>query len=161
MAYLTVAEFKTRALIPSEYVDAVELAQPGFTLSRLESATAWIDGRLKKRYAVPFSSPYPEMVLAWVTAIVTVEVMIRRGVNPDDRQFDDMREESTRAREEITEAANSETGLFDLPLRSDTTTSGISRGGTFCYSERSPYVGFDVQGGAGRREDENGTGTTS
>jgi hypothetical protein len=53
----------------------------------------------------------------------------------------------------LKEAADAKDGLIDLPLRADTTASGISRGGPLAYTETSPYAWTDVQAETGRSED--------
>lgn len=159
MAYLTTSEFKTRSLIPSGYVDDIESVDSGWTLIQLEEASAWIDSRLRKRYAAPFASPYPVAVLSWLTKLVTVRCYLKRGVEATDEQFVSIQQDAMDAKAEIKEAADSNVGLFDLPLRSDTTATGIDRSGPFSYSEQSPYVGFSRQARTGRTEDGNGSGS--
>lgn len=159
MAYLTTSEFKTRSLIPSGYVDDIESVDSGWTLIQLEEASAWIDSRLRKRYAAPFTSPYPVAVLSWLTKLVTVRCYLKRGVEATDEQFVSIQQDAMDAKAEIKEAADSNVGLFDLPLRSDTTATGIDRSGPFSYSEQSPYVGFSRQARTGRTEDGNGSGS--
>ena len=45
---------------PGGLVDALEAVDAGLDrLIQLEEWSAWIDSRLRKRYAVPFSEPYP------------------------------------------------------------------------------------------------------
>ena len=56
--------------------------------------------------------------------------------------------EAERAREQMKEAADSEIGLYDLPLLNDVTTDGISKGGPLGYSEQSPYSWTDEQADA-------------
>ena len=159
MAYLTTSEFKTRSLIPSGYVDDIESVDSGWTLIQLEEASAWIDSRLRKRYAAPFTSPCPVAVLSWLTKLVTVRCYLKRGVEATDEQFVSIQQDAMDAKAEIKEAADSNVGLFDLPLRSDTTATGIDRSGPFSYSEQSPYVGFSRQARTGRTEDGNGSGS--
>lgn len=159
MAYLTTSEFKTRSLIPSGYVDDIEAVDDGWTLIQLEEASAWIDSRLRKRYAAPFTSPYPVAVLSWLTKLVTVRCYLKRGVEATDEQFVSIQQDAMDAKAEIKEAADSNVGLFDLPLRSDTTATGIDRSGPWSYSEQSPYVGFSRQARTGRTEDGNGSGS--
>ena len=84
---------------------------------------------------------------------------LKRGVDPSDQQFSEIREDATKAEKEIEEAANSHDGLFDLPLLDSEKTSGISKGGPRVYSEASPYVFMDVQRDAGRGEDDSRRGT--
>ena len=131
----------------------------GWTLIQLEEASAWIDSRLRKRYAAPFSAPYPVQVLSWLTRLVTVRCNLKRGVDATDVQYSSIQQDAADAKAEILDASNGDAGLFDLPLRSDTTATGISKGGPFGYSEQSPYVGFTMQARTGREEDRNGRGT--
>lgn len=140
-------------------MDSIEALQPGWTLNQLELESAWIDARLRKRYDAPFSTPYPIAVLGWLTAIVTNAVMLRRGVNSQDEQYTNISEREKTAREEIKEAADSEKGLFDLPLRADTNKTGITKNAPLCYTETSPYVNIDIQADIGRQEDADRYGT--
>lgn len=159
MPYLDKAAFAILTVMPAESVDAIEMVAPGWIDGQLTYWSGWIDSRLRKRYAAPFSAPYPEAVTGWLARIVTVRCFLRRGVDPTDLQFEEIKADADRAMEEIKEAADSNEGLFDLPLRADTTASGISRGGPFGYSEQSPYVWTDGQAETGRNEDRNGGGT--
>jgi len=158
-AYLTVAEFKTRTVMPGAYVDELESAAPGFLAAMLADQSSWIDDRLRKRYAVPFAAPYPTTVQRWLVRLGTVEAYLRRGWGAQDEQAQMIQAQAGDARDEVREAANSETGLFDLPLRADTTDSGIARSGPLVYSEQSPYVYNDRQVDVGRQEDQNRGGT--
>lgn len=145
-AYLTLALWKARTKMASADVDDLEGREPGkidsFLLARSERA---LNARLRKRYAAPFVAPYPEAVLSWLTDLVTFDAFMLRGFNPSSMQDQLVADEAKRAEAEILEAANSDVGLFDLPLRQDTTTSGIARGGPFGYAEASPYAWIDRQ----------------
>lgn len=143
--YLDVDGFRLRTAMPLEDVDDLEQRFPGFLAARLAVASSEITSRLRKRYSAPFAAPVPEVVLGWLVALVTPVAYLRRGVNPADEQFASIVEEAKLAREQMKEAADAEEGLFDLPLRADTTTSGISQGGPMVYSEASPYEWTDVQ----------------
>lgn len=158
MAYLTVAQFRTESLMPGVQVDALEAEHAGFLEARLARRSDAIDARLRKRYAAPFASPVPGKVIEWLLAGVTLAAYLKLGVDPLDAQIADIKEAATTADAELLEAANSETGLFDLPLRADTTATGISKGGPMSYSEASPYVHNDVRGTAGKADDERGRG---
>lgn len=157
--YLDIDGFRDLTTMPSAAVDELEIVAPGFLEKQLEAWSAWLDSRLSKRYAAPFSAPYPIAVRMWLARIVTPRAFQRRGVDATDEQYIDIRDDAKAAEAEVLEAANSETGLFDLPLRADTSASGISKGGPFVYSEQSPYVGFDEQRRTGRNEDRSGGGT--
>jgi hypothetical protein len=160
LSYLTLAEYKLLSLLPAEFVDGVEDVEPGWVLAQLTQVSRLeIDGRLRKRYAVPFEAPVPEAVKAWVARIVDVRLMVRRGVDPQDVQFDLVREDATNAKAELKEAANGQDGLYELPLRADTADSGIVKGAPRSYSEASPYVWTSRQARRGRGEDAAGEGT--
>jgi len=145
MGYLTVSEFKSLTIAPAAYVDAIEAAEAGWTLAQLNSLSGWIDGRLRKRYAAPFTAPVPETVRQWLAALVTHVVYLKRGVDPTDREMGNVVAWRDEARAEIKEAADSKDGLFDLPLRADTTTTGIVKGAPLGYAEASPYTWSKLQ----------------
>jgi hypothetical protein len=145
MPYLSFAEFKDRTVMPPTDVDALHAAYPTFFATRITSLSAHLDSRLRKRYAVPFADPTPEAVKAWLTALLTLDAYLRRGVNATDEQFVEIVKAADSTKLEIKEAADSETGLFDLPLRADTTETGIVQGSPFGYAEPDPYAWLDVQ----------------
>lgn len=158
-AYLTLSEFKSRTVMPGEYVTAIERQDSGWTATRLEVNSAEIDARLSKRYAVPFGSPPPIAIQRWLTAITTLECYLKRGFDPTDKQGALYVQHRDEALAEVKEAANAVDGLFELPLRADTSASGISKGFPKAYSEQSPYVWMDGQRATGVNEDDSGTGT--
>lgn len=149
----TVEDFRTRTVMPSGDVDELEARDPGFLAARLVRELSWIHSVLKKRYAVPFAEPIPEIVLGWLTDLVTHAAYQRRGYNPGSAQDGEFKEAAERARAEIKEAADSDKGLFDLPLREDgPSASGISKGGPLGYAEQSPYTWTDRQAEVARGE---------
>lgn len=165
LPYLTLSTFKVRTLMAPMEVDYVEQDSPGFVEARIAIRTSWIHQRLRKRYGntMPFGSAVPgqdvpEIILGWLTAMVTWEVLRRRGVNPQDPGVQTFLDDFTTAEAECKEAADSETGLFDLPITETATSdggSGVSTGGPLGYSEQSPYVWMSKQRAAGAREDGN------
>lgn len=158
--YITFDEYKLRTLLPSSYVDLVEAEAPGFVDAQIAMVSSLdIDGRLRKRYAAPFAEPVPEAVKAWTTRLVDIRVLRKRGSDPQDPDVASVIEDAVAAKAELLEAANGETGLWDLPLRDNTSATGIVSPQTRGYSENSPYVGFSKQASAGREEDSNGEGT--
>lgn len=144
-SYLDLAGFRSRTIMPSPDVDEVELVEPGFITRALEARSAWINAQLDRRYVTPFAAPYPETVLDWLTRLVTPLVYNKRGINRSDSQFEEIKEQAKTVGEELADAANSATGRFDLPLRSDTEVSAVARGGPLVYAEASPYTFADVQ----------------
>jgi hypothetical protein len=145
MAYLDLAGFRARTTMPGGDVDRLEAASPGWILQKLISNSAEIDARLAKRFDVPFSVPYPEIVQDWLERIVTPRVYVKRGVNPSDEQFQMLQADAEAVWKAIAEAADSNIGLYDLPLRQDTSTTGIARGTPQVYAEPSPYDWTSVQ----------------
>ncbi len=147
-AYLDIAGFKLLTLAPSVYVDEIEApaaGEPGWMSAQLAYWSAWIDSRLAKRYAAPFQAPYPVAVTGWLARIVTLQLYLKRGVDATDNQYEDIRRADEEARAEIKEAADAKDGLFELPLRADTTVTGISKGAPFFASDASPYKWTDDQ----------------
>lgn len=160
-SYLDIAGFAALTTMPSVFVSAIEDVSPGWIAGQLEYWSHQIDSRLTKRYATPFRAPYPVAVTGWLARIVTVRCYLKRGIDPNDIQFDEIKLDAERAMEEIKEAASSHEGLFELPLRADTHENGVVRSDTFGYAEASPYVWTSIQRGRGRVEDASGGGTIS
>jgi hypothetical protein len=158
-AYLTLVEFKTLSVMPSVFVDEIEAVSSGWTLGQLTLESARMDARLRKRYAAPFDLPAPVCVQGWLAKIVTLSAYVKRGFDPTDKQGQMYVDDRNTAVAEIKEAADAVDGLFDLPLRADTTDSGISKASPRAYSEQSPYVFTDGQRRVGTQEDGNGGGT--
>jgi len=162
--YLNLAGFKDLTTIPASFVDEVEAREPGWVDKQLAHWGRWIDARLRKRYASPFAAhdaadPTPVVVQGWLSRIVTPKVWLKRGVDPSDLEFELVNADATAAQAEVLEAAKSDEGWFDLPLRTDEDASAIARGGPLSYSEQSPYVWADAQSLTGREEDAAGGGS--
>lgn len=155
MSLIDLATFKDNSTMPPEDVDALEVQYPGFVARRIAKRESRMNDRLVNRYAVPFSSASPpDTAVDWVVAQVTLDCYMRRGWNPTSAQDLLVKEQSDKAEAQILEAANSDTGLFNLPIRqSSAGTTGVSKGGPFGYSETSPYVAFDRQADDARNED--------
>jgi len=161
--YLDLNGFRDLTIIPTTFVDDVEDVSPGWIQITLDYWARWIDSRLRKRYLTPFAAfgdtpPTPNGVQGWLARIVTIKVMIKRGVDPSDLQFELIREDYERALSEIQEASNGEDGLFDLPIRTSQDATAIGRARTRSYSEQSPYVGITKTAVDGRAQDEVGSG---
>jgi hypothetical protein len=148
LAYLTLLTYADLSIAPPEYIAQCELMAPRWLAAQLEYWSGWIDARLKKRYAAPFAAApdTPPVVLGWLARIVDRELYLKRGINPDDAQTDDIKTRAEEARAEVKEAADAKDGLFELPLRaSEPTATGITRGGPLMLSEVSPYTWSEVQ----------------
>lgn len=159
--YLDLAAFKARTLMASGEVDYVAQDSPGFVESRIAIRTSYIHGRLRKRYGnngaqstLPFSAPVPEIVLGWLTSMVTLDVLRKRGINPQDPQAAMYAADAETALAELKEASDSKDGLFDLPSSNvDGSDSAVTTGGPLGYSETSPYVWTIVERNNGRAQD--------
>lgn len=159
--YLDLATFKTLTVLRASDVDLVEVDQPGYTVAQIALEQSYLDARLRKRYAVPFAVPVPSIVQRWLAAIVTMAVWDRRGAGDSEQgSLARAKEAADRARAEITEAANSKDGLFDLPLNDATPGSNITQGSPLGYTETSPYVWTDQEAKQGSLEDSTGQGST-
>lgn len=143
-SYLTVAAFKLRTSMTPGEVDRLETLYPGFLAANISDESSWIAGRLRKRYAVEgFDTNPPGIVLKWLNKIITLVAYKRQGFDAKSPEGADTIKDSDDAKAEVEEAANAEDGLFDLPLRADATSSGITQGGPLGYSEASPYTSLD------------------
>lgn len=107
-----------------------------------------------------FFAPTPvlEIVLQWETKILTYEAYRKRGTDWTLPNMVQTKEDRDGALAEIKEAADSDTGLFDLPMNDASNVSGAKCGGPLFYTETSPYVSADYQEQIGRGEDERSGG---
>ena len=126
----------TIAVIPSpSFID--------FTLARCQS---WLYARLRKRYAIPFDpADPPDVFLNWLVALTDPIVYSKRGLNPSDSMRKTIDDARTEALADVKEAADSDVGLFDLPLLNDEAVSAIAEGGPYGYSEFLPETWTDQQ----------------
>jgi len=160
--YLDVTGFTQLTLMPDTHVQELESTYPGWLLAQLTNRSRWLDSRLRKRYACPFAAPVPETVTGWLVDIVTLRAMLKRGVDPNDQQFVEIKERHDKAEAQVQEAADAEKGAFDLPLAvggGTLTQTGAQLGTPAVYSEQSPYVWRDQQACVGSAEDSRGRGT--
>lgn len=157
--YLTPERFKVLTVMPAVMVDRLESVAPGWLSAKLTARSRWIDARLGKRYDSPFGAPVPEAVEDWLARIVTLQAYLRHGVDQLDEQFESVKADAAAAEAEIKEAAESKEGLFELPLRADTTASAVTKGAPYVYSESSPTLWAQTQARRGREERRNGRGT--
>lgn len=158
MAYLAASDFKARTLMPAGDVDAITAQDAEYLSNRLEMRSRWIDSRLAKRYAAPFDeADPPTAVVLWLVDLVTLDMFLRRGFNPESAQDKLIVDMAEQAKADIKEAADSKDGLFELPLKqSDPAACGVSKGGPLGQSQASPWTWTDVQSDAAHDEDSNG-----
>jgi hypothetical protein len=156
MAYLTLAEFKLLTIAPPQRIEDIEDKWPGWFAAQLEHFSEAIDDRLRKRYATPFATPAPRIVRMWLTQLVTPRVYLKGGIDATDEQFTAVEADAQLADKQIEAAANAQSGLYELPLRSDAPgAAGISRGGPKFYTQNSPYAARDENASWAKQEDAN------
>lgn len=159
-SYLTIDDFKLLSVIPPDYLDFIENAQAGWMLAKLSAWSRWIDARLKKRYAIPLpfvghaDANFPSQAQQWVCDLATFDAYLKRGIDPTDAQIQEIEKRYNAAKAEVQEAANAESGLFELPLRTDGTGQGVSKGAPLFATQTSPYTWRTAQRSAGILEDE-------
>jgi hypothetical protein len=156
---VTIAKAGAGVVLPPLFVDV--RPTNNFVTQSLEQNQAHIESRLRKRYDIPFSSPFPEAACRWLTKITTLTCYEKRGFNPGSEQDrEGIIGAAATAETQITEAADAKEGLFELPLREEEPdVSGVTKGFPLGYSEQSPYVGFDRQLAAASNEDGTRTGS--
>jgi phage gp36-like protein len=159
MGYITKDEFILMSVMPATYIGEIETKTPGWINKQIDMASARVDTQLRKRYDVPFSDPAPVMVKEWVARMVEVSCWLKRGVRTTDEQFQEYRARGDTALKELEEAANSEKGLYDLPLSTGGQSAMVTRSWPRAYSEQSPYVWTDDQAEIGRSENSSRGGS--
>lgn len=159
--YLDVDGFKTRSSMPNSSVEELEAQKPGYLAARAVMRSAQLNSRLAKRYVTPFGvapvSPstaatlVPDAVIRWMVAWLTLDAYKALGFDPSSEQDKTILDDAKQADDEVREAADSESGLFELPLRTTDPKTGITQGGPYFYSEPDPYSWTDIQHEEARR----------
>jgi hypothetical protein len=98
------------------------------------------------------ATPVPEIILKWLNALVTLAAYRRRGFNPNDPAGDMIVQAAVEAKKEVLEAADSESGLIDIPVSEDL-DSAVTTGGPLGTSDASPYAWQNRQAARGRSQD--------
>lgn len=143
---ITVADFRTATIATPANLDQLETRRPGFIAVRIAMRSAEINGKLAKRYATPFASPAPTVVVLWLVQLVTADCYQALGYDTSSAQDTQIIDEATKAATAIEEAADALGGLYELPLRADLPGSdGIARGEPLGYAEPDPFTWTDVQ----------------
>lgn len=106
------------------------------------------------------ATPVPEVVLGWITMMVTHDVLRKRGLNPQDPVAQMLREDLERVELDLKEAADSQDGLWDLPASEDA-DSAVTTGGPLGHSDKSPYGWQARQADRGSDQDAEQLGGVS
>lgn len=132
--------------MPAEDVADLEIRYPGIVSKTCIKISGMFDARLRKRYAAPFETPYPDALVFNVALEVAYRLWLKRGFNPTSAQDSAIVQDHTDAMAWLKEAADSEKGLLELPKKEDgLNAGGVSAGAPLSYSEQSPYVWADNQ----------------
>ena len=144
--YLTLTTYQDLTLAPASYVEFVEAEEPNWINRQLSHLSALLDAKLAKRYATPFDADSPPVAVQdWLRRMMDLRLYYKRGVDPTDQQFGEIKEDAKAAWAEVADAADSDKGHTELPRRADDPTIGVTRGTPLSYTETSPYIWSDVQ----------------
>jgi hypothetical protein len=98
------------------------------------------------------ATPIPEEILDWLTVLTTGDAFDKRGTSPQDPVVARLAARELEVRAEVKEAADGQSGLFDLPTSADQ-DSAIDSGSPFGCSTASPYASADRFSYRARSED--------
>ncbi len=147
-SYLALATYRSRTTLDGSMVDLC-VTKGKDVAWWLECASAQIKTRLAKRYAVDFSDPgpVPDQIIFWLIRLVNIDVMECTGAIPEGRVDNWADEARKQVYEELKTAADSENGLFDLPLKNTDTlgSSAINKGGPMVFASNTITGWFDEQ----------------
>lgn len=111
MPYLVYEQLADYCELPIEYLAE---AGPDFCTAQIAIAESRVNDQLSKRYAVPFALAN-DTVKGWIASMVALKILTRRGIDPTDILWKTIQDAATIANDEIKQAAQSDTGRFDLP----------------------------------------------
>ncbi|WP_434042247.1 MULTISPECIES: phage protein Gp36 family protein [Sorangium] len=152
--YVTVQDVMDLGILLQEDIDWLEQRYPGIVLRIATKVSGYVDGRLAKRYGVPFVTPYDDGLVDAVAGIVAYRLYVKRGGKPEGTKAEAAVRAHDAAMAWITEAADSKDGLVEL-VRTQSSPRGetsVNKGGPLGYSEASPYTWMDRQRGAASEE---------
>lgn len=163
-SYVTFAELKIASAFDQSQWDELDARRPATVAAWLEQAQAEIDDPLRLRYLVPFACTLPSLDpdpakaprtakrwLVWLMDELFQAARREAGSLPGEDV--DLAARAQRARDAIAAAADQDRAAHpELPLRSDTRASGVSKGGPQMSGVNTLHGFFDAQ--AARRDQE-------
>jgi hypothetical protein len=120
MADLSFIDLGDYAELPDAYI-----AEAGSTFvnKQISLIRTWIYDQLRRQYDVAaMVTTEPETVKKWIGEIIVPKIYRKRGVDPTDLQYQEFVAQAKAARADVSDAANAEKGLFDLPAA----TTGVA-----------------------------------
>lgn len=120
-AYVSEADFRKSTRLAVAVVNSIDTERPDFIDVALSERSAELNARLRKRYNVPLTmAEVPTMVRRWVIVLVSYDVLTASGF-PANGSEEPIVAEYQLALEQIKETADTENGLYELPLYADET----------------------------------------
>lgn len=160
--YVTFAELKEGSEFDPAEWDELNTRRPATVTAWLTLTQTLIDDPLRLRYAVPLATTPPSLVpdptlapktvKAWQIVLMDAKFLRHRRTPGAEATSDaDISAEAAAVMLAIAAAADQDRAAHpELPLRSDTSASGVSKGGPMMVSPTTLYGYFDQQ--AARRD---------
>lgn len=155
--YVTFAELKEGSEFDPAEWDELNARRSATVTAWLGLTQALIDDPLRLRYAVPFATTPPSLtpdptlapktVKAWQIVLMDAKFLRhRRTPGAESAEDSDISAEAKAVLESIAAAADQDRPAHpELPLRSDTSSSGVSKGGPMMVSYNTMHGFFDAQ----------------
>lgn len=155
--YNTFAELKDASEFEPDQWDELTARRPATVAAWLGLTQSVIDDPLRLRYAVPFGvtppslTPDPALVpktaKGWQVALMDAKFLrARRTPGAESAEDADIGATEQRVLDAIAAAADQDRPAHpELPLRSDTSASGVSKGGPMMRSYNTPWGWIDDQ----------------
>lgn len=144
---LSLAAYRTTTTIPTSLVDRCA-AQGKSVQTWLDIHWSHIKARLVKRYAIEDDfqgGDVPQKITEWLLVLTDINVWACVGGVPEGREDGWADKDRDRVREELVEAANADSGLFELPLRASDAlgASAVNKGGPHVVRFATGFDYFD------------------
>jgi len=141
----------------SDYCDLQEAYIAGagqrFINTQIRMIRAKIYDRLRVRYDVDaMKLAEPDTVKRWIGELIAPKVYRKRGIDPTDAVYTEFLRVAEAAEAEITAAADSVTGLYQLPLSSSNESSAATKPKIASSSDADPGAWKRRQALRARRE---------
>ena len=118
--YIDVAYLKSMGSLPSTFIDELlptDPSDPNVVETTIEGVSRYMDSFLLKRYATPFQEPVPISVKFHCAQIVSHQLRIKVGFDPNSQQDEQIIRLRDEAFDWLKMAASASEGLVELPLR--------------------------------------------
>lgn len=122
--YINWLELADLTLVQNEW-----FAEAGerFCMAQIEIFESKLRDQLRNRYAVDDPKFGNVTVRAWIAAQVAQAVCVKRGIDPTDVVYSEIKSAADAARSEIDSAADSDVGKYELPTLDQRPVSVVFR----------------------------------